>query len=111
MKPGEGHTATKLALLWNQGRFQLDHTINRCYLNLRRLIENDNGNTKYHVYYSGEYSEDVVHANQLEEIEGIILHKRHDEGHKISVSMRNSGKLEKILLDAIDIQHKEETIR
>lgn len=111
MKPGEGHTASKLALLWNQGKFQLDHTINQCYLNLRRLIENDNGNTKYHVYYSGKYSEDVVHANQLEEIEGIILHKRHDEGHKISVSMRNSGKLEKILLDAIDIQHKEETIR
>ena len=98
-------------ILNDKEKFQSDPTINRRYLNLRPLIENDNGNTKYHVYYSSEYSVAVEHVNHLEEIEGVILHKYLGEGHKITVSMRNLGKLVKILLNAIDIQHKEETIR
>jgi pimeloyl-ACP methyl ester carboxylesterase len=67
----------------------------------RELAPAGAGRTRYEVYYDGAYEPDRLHAERLEGIEGVRMHRLEGGMHGIAREMRESGELDRVLQGAL----------
>lgn len=71
----------------------------RAYWDLRPILALSAGNC--HVHYSGSNKRDVAHAQNLAGIAGVSLHAYPEGGHRLVGSLRDSGALADLLMQAL----------
>jgi hypothetical protein len=78
-----------------------DHQVNKHNLDLKRTLQDDNKKTKYCLYFSNQHRLDRLHCLRMRNIPGAEMFAQKQGGHRILNDMKKSGKLEKIISEAI----------
>ena len=72
------------------------------YFDVKPLLADPNGRTKYHIYYSFTAERDKAHAERLEGLPDTYLHGYEKGGHALSQILTRDGTLDKILASIFD---------
>lgn len=71
--------------------------LERPYRDIRRLIQNDNGRTIYHVYYGRGHTPDRRNALRLQGLPRVHLHAYDYNRHYLVAELKKTGELPRIL--------------
>ncbi len=78
-----------------------DQRVKKSNLDLKRTLQNSNQKTRYCLYFSNQHRLDRLHCLRMNHIRNIEVYAEEQGGHRILNDMKKSGKLEKIIKDAI----------
>jgi hypothetical protein len=71
--------------------------LDRSYFDLRPILAEDNGRTRYHIYYGTQERIDRVNAERLGDRPGVVLHPVDTNDHFLATRMRDNGELAAII--------------
>lgn len=89
---------------WDEQLLSLlaDGRLDPHWIDLRSVLPGlRNGRTRYEVYFDETFPSDRLHAERLDGIEGLQMHRMAHGGHDVVREMRDTGELERVLKTAI----------
>lgn len=81
-------------------RLYFDPRISHAYYDLRPFLAQDNGRTRYHIYYGMRNDEDVANVHRLDDCPQVCLHEYDTDSHYLVRQLRDSGELAMIISEA-----------
>ncbi|MEM7740681.1 MAG: hypothetical protein AAF225_07760 [Pseudomonadota bacterium] len=74
------------------------------YFDLKPLFESDiNRRTAFHIHYCDTHRLDTIHAERLEHIPNVTLHRYAEGGHKLTPLLTRNGKLDEIISSSLQV--------
>jgi hypothetical protein len=88
-------------LIWTSLQTRFDSRIPRWHYDLRNVLTQDNGRTRYHIYYGGRNEKDVVRCQRMAGLPGVQLYKYDWDTHHIDRYLQQTGEWQRIFRDAV----------
>lgn len=91
--------AGKWRMVRKQLRIRLDPRLDRTYYDLRPILGQDNGRTRYHIYYGEGHVKDTRHATHIADLPRVTLHPYPLNNHDVATHVQANGDLARIVSD------------
>lgn len=80
----------------------LHNNFSKKYFDLKKIIESSCSNCLYNIYYDSNVEADKKHAEHIEYSRNVTLHQINEGGHNLIKILRDSGRLQGIIISAIN---------